>query len=294
MPYKPELKFREHDCYKMYYCGVCKSIGRNFGQVSRFGLINESAILALLMDLCTKNISTSLIKKTNCIAHPFNKSDKIFNSISTDYAAGINIILMYFKLEDNKIDDKSILAAGGELLIKNAFKKAVNMYPIVSDSIYLQLLKLNTLERQGCTSIDEIAEPFSALMRDILKWKDNDELCTSPLKLELLGNMGYNLGKWIYLIDALADIERDKKENNYNIFNIKYPDKLNKSEIKFILEMCLAKLSENWEELKLILQEENNIENIRYINGIGVIDNLIYLGMRHLTEVKAGIDNESL
>lgn len=280
----------------MYYCGVCKSIGRNFGQAARFGLINESAILALLIDLSSSKINFVTVHKKNCIAHPFKKSNFISTNDSVDYAAAINVILMYFKLEDNKIDDKSFLAASGELAIKRGFKKAVKLCPIVSDSIFLNLQSLSKLENNSCSNIDEAAEPFAAMMRDIFKWKDCDVFCNNPIKLELLGNMGYNVGKWIYLIDALADVEKDNKSGSYNVFLKKYStiDNIDRKNILFLLKMCLANLAESWEELKLILEKENDIENIRYINGIGVIDNLIYIGMRHITEVKAGIKDESL
>ena len=280
----------------MYYCGVCKSIGRNFGQPARFGLINESAILALLLDLSSSTINLASILKKNCIAHPFKKSNFVTKNDCVDYAAAINVILMYFKLEDNKTDDRSLLAAGGELTIKRGFKKAVKKCPIVSDSIFINLKTLSKLEKAACSCIDEAAEPFAAMMRDVFKWKDCDIFCSNPNKLELLGNMGYNVGKWIYLIDALADAEKDKKSGSYNVFLKKYSDvdSIDKQNIAFILNMCLAKLAEAWEELKLILESENDIENIRYVNGIGVIDNLIYIGMRHITEVKAGIKDESV
>lgn len=278
----------------MYYCGVCKSIGRNFGQPARFGLINESAILALLLDLASSKINFSSTLKKNCIAHPFKKSDFITDNECVDYAAAVNVILMYFKLEDNKIDDKSVLAAGGEIAIKRGFKKATKRYPITSDSIYINLQALSKLEKASCSCIDEAAEPFSAMMRDVFKWKDSDLFCNNPNKMELLGNMGYNVGKWIYLIDALSDLDKDKKTDSYNVFNNKYHDKIDINNIKFILEMCLANLAQSWEELKIILCEENDCEKIRYINGIGVIDNLIYIGMRHTTEMKAGKKNESI
>lgn len=30
--------------------------------------------------------------------------------------------------------------------------------------------------------------------------------------------MGYNLGRWIYLMDAADDLEEDREKNNYNPF----------------------------------------------------------------------------
>ena len=58
----------------MYYCGVCKSIGREFSQLSRFGLVYETAVLAIILDIATANINNIKFHKSNCIAHPVKKS----------------------------------------------------------------------------------------------------------------------------------------------------------------------------------------------------------------------------
>ena len=41
-------------------------------------------------------------------------------------------------------------------------------------------------------------------------------------------------------------------------------------------------------------EKEINADNINFINAKGVIDNLFYVGMRHITETKVGKLNESL
>ena len=33
-----ELRVREHELYKAYYCGLCRAMGRTTGQLSRFSL----------------------------------------------------------------------------------------------------------------------------------------------------------------------------------------------------------------------------------------------------------------
>ena len=49
-PDKPELKIREFEVFRGYYCGVCKSIGKRFGQVPRISLNYDLAFLAVLLD----------------------------------------------------------------------------------------------------------------------------------------------------------------------------------------------------------------------------------------------------
>ena len=87
------------------------------------------------------------------------------------------------------------------------------------------------------------------------------------------------------------DIEEDDKNKSFNIFLL---NKENKKDIKFILELCLANCANAYEELIKITEKEINADNINFINAKGVIDNLFYVGMRHITETKVGKLNESL
>lgn len=280
----------------MYYCGVCKSIGRNFGQLSRFGLVYETAVLAMLLDMVCSSVANPQITNKSCIAHPLKKSKAVEKNECIDYAAAVNVFLFYFKLQDSWQDDKNILSATGQKALKRGFKKAAKKYPMAADSVFFSLRDLTKLEQNNCSSIDEACEPFANMMSYIFKWLDNDIFSSLPIKLELLGKIGYNIGKWIYLIDAVYDIEDDKKKKNYNV--LLNSQSSNSSvigeDVKILLNLCLSNCAEAYQELLAITEKENDIDNIHYINAKGVIDNLIYIGMRNITEKKAGRIHESL
>ena len=46
---KGELKVREYEVYTGYYCGICKSIGKRYGQLPRMALSYDAAFLAVLL-----------------------------------------------------------------------------------------------------------------------------------------------------------------------------------------------------------------------------------------------------
>lgn len=288
MPFKPELKFREYDCYKMYYCGVCKSISRNFGQLPRFGLVNETSVLSLILNIACGKIRTPEILHKNCIAHPQKKTDAVVGNDAVDYAAGVNVLLMYFKLLDSWHDDKNIAAKAGSAAIFRAFRKASARYPIAADAVYFSIRELTKLEKDGCDAVDAACEPFANMMSDIFRWKDSDIFCSEPIKLDLLGEIGYNVGKWIYLIDAVSDFAEDQRKGNYNVLIRRYGERYDSADVKFILEMCLARCAAAWERLAEISRSKIDTETINEINARGVTDNLFYVGMRHTTEQKCG------
>ena len=82
----------------MYYCGVCKSIGRRYGNLSRFGLVNEMGMLALMLDCIAENAHNMKFNVKGCIAHPWKKSPAVIDSLYCDYAADVNVAFVYFKL----------------------------------------------------------------------------------------------------------------------------------------------------------------------------------------------------
>ena len=279
----------------MYYCGVCKSIGRNFGQLSRFGLVHETAVLAMILDMVCANVTSPKITNKSCIAHPLKKAKAIENNNSVDYAAAVNVFLFYFKLQDSWQDDRNLLSAAGQKALKTGFKQAAKKYPFAADFVYFSLKELTKLEKNNCNSIDEACEPFAQMMAYIFKWLDSDVFAANPVKLDLLGKLGYNVGKWIYLIDAVCDIDDDRKSKNYNVL-LNSPDnkELFAEDIKNVLNLCLANCAEAYQQLLAITDKENDIDNIHYINAKGVTDNLFYIGMRNITETKAGKIHESL
>jgi len=272
MPEKPELKIKEYDIYRAYYCGVCKSIGKRHGQIKRMTLTYDAAFLAML--LCSiLNIETKLVKE-RCIVHPIKKSFVTYNEI-VDYSSDINIILAYNNIKDKWKDDKSKAALVGMVGLKKAYKKLMVEYPEKCAIINKRLEDLSLLEEAKCDSIDAAAEPFAKLMEEVLDYERLDDNTRQVLRW-----MGYNLGKWIYLIDAFDDIEDDIKNSSYNplLTHFKYNgndicDFKNgiKDQVEFILLYCLGETSKAFE---LLVTKENK----------GILENILYIGMLSKTD----------
>ena len=94
MPDKPELKVWEYEVFRGYYCGVCKTIGRNAGHRSRLTLSFDTAFLALLLDSLNKDPISG--KKKRCMIHPMKKRFIVESKPALEYASDINILLAYY------------------------------------------------------------------------------------------------------------------------------------------------------------------------------------------------------
>lgn len=271
VPCKSELRLREFEVYNAYYCAICHSIRDRYGQLPRLLLSYDSVFLAMIisaLDSSDDNISTF-----RCLTHPTRKRNIVSTSLEIDYAADILIILAYFNLNDDKEDEHKILGSAGELLLRGAYKKVKDKIPEKAAIISESLNEIRTLEAAEEPSIDCIAEPFAYIMETVIDWPGIDDL---PVREDIADKdaylksmheaykqIGHYLGKWIYLIDAIDDLEKDKKSGSYN--PLKYED-YSIDRLRLNLQLYLAKVAEAMELLPI----KKNIE---------IIKNIVYVGL---------------
>ena len=254
---KMDLTFREFDYYKGYYCCLCKYLKENHGEGSRLSLNYDITFLIVILTALYKLDSD--ITYERCIANPLKKKMRIVNEI-TEYAASMNILLSYYKLEDNLYDDNGIKDKLAYELYKGKLKKAYEKYPQKAEYIKQQLGNLRELEKQESKSIDKVSNIFGNLMGEIFVYK-KDEYEKN------LRNIGFNLGKYIYILDAYEDLEEDNKKGRYNPF-IDYIDKKEelKNKVERLISMSLGMATKNIEQLNLEFNKS-------------IIDNIIYSGV---------------
>lgn len=269
-----ELKIREFKEYKAYYCGLCKSIKKYYGEFARFALSNDCAFLyilaASLKETCVKE------EKCPCALHPLQKRTQIITD-GCDYAAAVNVLLTYHKCLDD-IKDGGKKSAVYKIFINKAYNEAQNKYSEVKDSILGMEERLSECEKEKSGDTDKAAHSFAVMLGRIFEFLDENQW-------EPLYDLGYNLGRWIYLIDAADDLEKDKKEGNYNVFLNKFPGKDFKEirkEAEFSLYMSLACAKEAFLKLKIYKNKD-------------ILLNILEKGLKEKTEiVLKGKDIESV
>lgn len=129
---KPELKFREFDVYRAYYCGLCHSLSKRHGLSGQLTLSYDMTFLVILLSSLYEPEHSVTSKR--CIVHPLRRQN-IISSEFTDYVADMNVILSYFKCLDDWHDDRSVLKlAYSKLLKKGSIGKNLNNVHATSDS----------------------------------------------------------------------------------------------------------------------------------------------------------------
>ena len=283
--FKPTITMGEYEQYKGIYCTLCKRLGMRYGVLSRFTLSYDMTFLALLqMALEEKDADFC---PSRCSFNPTKRCLKAQNTAAIDRAADIGTILAYYKLRDTLADEgyfKRMAAWCAMPFAKHAHKKAKQNVPHIDEAVEAMMIAQARLEAEGCASIDRAAEPFALLLQTLA-----GEIAADDSQKRVLERFGYCLGRWVYLMDAVDDLEEDLEEERYNPYilarHLKEGDEQGVKDARnyslFTLNACLAECKSAYDLLE-----------IRRFDGI--LRNILEEGMAHAQKrVIAGEEEET-
>jgi len=250
-----ELTPEQRKRYNAVYCGICRRIRFQSSQIARLGLSYDMAFLALLlMSLYEPEEEAG---DRACILHPVKPKPWIDNRYIR-YAADMNVALAYYNFLDDWQDDGRVSAK----LLSDAFGKH---YPDMEAQYSRQcgairdgIDRLNQLEKAGCANPDEPAGVFGELMAELLVVEED-------LWAPTLRQMGRALGRFIYLLDAAVDFDKDKRKGKYNPY----------------LAMGLEKDWARWEDYLVLTMGRctASFERLPLVQDKALLDNILYSGV---------------
>ena len=254
--HKPELRMREFYKYKAYYCGLCKVLREKYGFLGQATLTYDMTFLVILLTSLYE--SETKRDECRCLLHPAKKQKMLYNEI-TEYAADMNIILTYYKLLDDWEDEKSKAGYVGQRVYRKNFRELIQKYPEKCERIQKYLDRLHVCESQREENIDVVARCFGELMAELFVFKQD-------VWEDTLREMGFYLGKFIYILDAYDDIEKDIEKNNYNAL-------ISQSKQKDFDERCE-------EMLNYVLAEcTHRFEKLPCVEDVEILRNILYAGV---------------
>ena len=262
-PERPHMFVKDEMLYKALYCGMCKSIKEGSGGMARTALTYDTAFMsALVHNLSDRDVT---VKKRRCALHPLKRRYMAVPDETSVLLGCVNTALAYYKLLDDRLDgDKKGLLA---FLYRRGFRRAAKKHPEAVKIIAAQLEAQAALEREGCAVIDMACEPTARMMQQLSAYILGDAAT------EHTDGLFYDLGKWIYLADALDDYDKDVRKGRYNVlYNaFRAPDKAaaaagNGEEINFIFNTLFADMREH-------------LANVKFHFNHDLTDNIILLGI---------------
>ena len=250
---KPEIKFKDFDMYRSFYCGLCRELKERYGLSGQITLTYDMTFVILLLS----GLYEPPTKKgsTRCIVHPVRRQPVRKNAI-TEYAADMNIFLTYYKCKDDWNDERSIPGFIFGKLLEGKEKKSEKLWSKKVQTIVSCLDELSALEKENATDIDRVSGCFGRIMAEIFAYRED---VWEPT----LRRMGFYFGKFIYLLDAYDDVEEDVKKENYNPFSKDYIIKGFDDRVKSMLMMMMAETCREFEKLPII-KYTDILRNILY------------------------------
>lgn len=204
-----ELKVREAASYSSWYCGLCKCMKRHYGPFSPLFLQYDCAFLALLFSAELGEAVDA--RRCHCLHRCHDPRRKYrLETPALKFAAAVNVFLAYYKCLDDWRDERDVWRGAAALLLKGAVRRAGKDYPALRNRTERYYADQAAME-SGDGRIDAAADPtgkYLEALADMLPFPEREKL---PLQWLL-----YNLGRWIYLMDAWDDREKDRRKGAFN------------------------------------------------------------------------------
>lgn len=264
-PVKAELKGREYELYRSVYCGLCRHLGKDYGVLSRLTLSYDCTVLAMLS--LSLRQESSCVTKGRCVVNPMKKCLYCDGSADSFRMAGaVSVIMTYYKLYDTIADSgffKRTAARFIKLFMKRSYKKAARAFPQISERVSEMLVRQQSAESSD-SGIDPSAEPTALL----ISWLCTELAGDDEKERVVLGKFGYFLGRWIYLMDAADDLEKDIRKKQFNPFKKNMKENMDSTMLycNDVLNMTAAQI--------LLAYDLIGIDSFKEI-----LDNIVRLGL---------------
>ena len=264
---KPSLRIREYDYYRATYCGLCHTMGKCTGCLSRMTLSYDVAFFVLIREML-EGTEVEIVKK-RCVRHPIKAINTVEINSQLEYSAYVGGILTAQKIEDNISDEKGIkshVAKICKFILTKMERECEFTYPDLWDFVAEKLDKLSEIEQNRVVSIDIPADVFGELMSGLLSFGLEGD------KKLIANNIGKRIGRWIYIVDAFDDYEKDRESGSYNPFVLLYNEEnFTEDNLISISKMLEAELAMVYSAVELIDDEDKNRTEI--------VKNILCLGM---------------
>ncbi len=265
-PFKDELKVKDYQLYKSVYCGLCKSMKKEYGLLSTLMLSYDCTVLAMLC--LSVNDEKYCVRKGRCTVNPLKKCSICKGEgWAFSFAGAVSVIMTRYKLNDTILDSgflKKLAAFFLRLVFHGNYKRALKAYPEI-DSLTAAMMESQAEAERNNAGIDRSADPTATLIKKLCGMISPGEAMRHQMEV-----FGYFVGRWIYLIDAADDVQKDMKHHNFNPFAAKY-----QGDIKATMGYCNEVL--NMTASQMIL----SYELLELHSFKAILDNIVYDGLSY-------------
>lgn len=249
------LSEEEQDRYQSAYCGLCRALKQEFGQVGRTTLSYDLTFLELLYNSLYEPPQEN--GQMRCPTH-INKKVAYTLTPFSYYCADLSIALAYHKCLDDIADDNSIKAHAASRVLKGTYKKVCEELPGHCEIIEEAMSAIREIEGSDNAAPDAASIVFGEMLAFCFECVPGyfPDLWSIDLK-----NFGYWLGRFIYMMDAAVDLKEDLQSGSYNPFARMDVKATDAAFMRDILSVLAGKAVDAFEKMPIV-------ENVHLLRGI--------------------------
>ena len=268
IPIESALPLEDRIVYRNYYCETCHHLREEYGFIPTLTVNYEMTFAALFFNsiLDEGKKLDHIPKKHFCLIRHSASDTELMHRLTA-----YTILVANNSLLDDKMDNGGSLKANlGLLGLNRAIRKAKDEFPEYNEAILKGYDKLREIEASGESDPVVMGGYSAQSMIDVLEIMLGDRFDSK------MHELFRNLGIWVYVMDAVEDLDDDKNEGTYNPFIASNPDFTNKREfvknnifaIGETMGGIIGRIQASYASLR---------GDLRF--NVNILDNIIYQGV---------------
>ena len=209
IPLDMAMSSQDNAAYRGYYCETCHQLRDGYGVMSTIIVSYEMTFASVLLNSVLSGGEQLTEPKTGplCVFRHSTSSNELMRKL-----AAYTVLVANNDLVDDKLDGPSIKSNFGLIWMNHSIERARKDFPEYDRLIMEGYEELRVKEQAGCTDPIEMGYTSAKSMIDVMRLMNGDEW--TPVLEELFRN----LGAWVYIMDAIDDLDDDWKKDQYNPF----------------------------------------------------------------------------
>ena len=250
---KEELRFREFDRYRAFYCGLCHAVGARCGPAGRAALSYEMTFLSILLTSLYDDPAVDAPRR--CLVHPVRKHASLTGG-AIAYCADLSAMLAYHDRMDGWRDGRKVAGLASAALLRRGAEEAGARLPRQKAALDAYLRDLHAAEARREPNLDCAASLAGRMLSELYVMRED-------AYAQDLRALGFAVGKFIALADSYEDLEEDRKRGTYNPLLAIADREGFADEAESMLSAVLAPGAEAFERLPVI-EDAELLRNILY------------------------------
>lgn len=244
------LSSEELERYRAVYCGLCDTLGRRYGVRAKACVSFDLTFYILLCDSLHNAQETE--SSVRCLLHPSSRRPIVTSKFSR-IASDLSILLAYQKLLDDIQDEKSKMASIEARAFHRAYEKARANLVQITDAVDQGFFAISQMESKGIVDADSISALFGMICARAFSYEQG-------IWESAMGRLGFEMGRFIYLMDASIDAPEDLEFGRFNPLTDRFATTL---DLREVLEAQMGRVTEEFDSLPL-KADTHLLRNILY------------------------------